>query len=121
MRLIAEKYGFPLNAIIPINPHISHKDLQIPGTIVHLPEQPAFTSESVPLPFCAPAIPAKTMDQWLPLTPLAEMEQTEYDVLIIGTGAGGSAALWRLCEKLGTTNKRIGVLNVETCFFHHMP
>lgn len=110
LRLIAEKYGFPLNAIIPINPHISHKDLQIPGTIVHLPEQPAFTSESVPLPFCAPAIPAKTMDQWLPLAPLAEMEQTEYDVLIIGTGAGGSAALWRLCEKLGTTNKRIGVI-----------
>ena len=38
------------------------------------------------------------------------MEQTDYDVLIIGTGAGGSAVLWRLCEQLGATGKRIGIV-----------
>nr|WP_181873323.1 GMC oxidoreductase [Paenibacillus prosopidis] len=38
------------------------------------------------------------------------MEQVEYDVLIVGTGAGGGAALWRLSEQWEGTGKRIGVV-----------
>ncbi len=47
---------------------------------------------------------------WIPLTPLEQMSKNEYDVLIIGTGAGGGAITWRLCEQWGKTGKRIGVI-----------
>ncbi len=39
------------------------------------------------------------------------MENVEYDVLIVGTGAGGGAALWRLCEHWKAQNKRIGIID----------
>ncbi|HTG71440.1 MAG TPA: hypothetical protein VL921_19435 [Candidatus Udaeobacter sp.] len=38
------------------------------------------------------------------------MAQTDYDVLIIGSGAGGGAALWRLCEQWGDNGKKIGMV-----------
>lgn len=38
------------------------------------------------------------------------MANTEYDVLIIGTGAGGGAATWRLCEQWGKNEKKVGVV-----------
>jgi choline dehydrogenase-like flavoprotein len=38
------------------------------------------------------------------------MEKTEYDVIIIGSGAGGGAVLWRLCEQWQNQGKRIAVL-----------
>ncbi|MBW5446072.1 GMC family oxidoreductase [Cohnella sp. CFH 77786] len=38
------------------------------------------------------------------------MEKTDYDVLIVGTGAGGSAVLWRLCERLRESGIRIGIV-----------
>jgi choline dehydrogenase-like flavoprotein len=38
------------------------------------------------------------------------MANTEYDVLIIGTGAGGGAVTWRLCEQWGRNEKKIGVV-----------
>lgn len=47
---------------------------------------------------------------WLPTTSLEEMSKTRYDVLIVGTGAGGGAVLWRLCEHWKNTGKRIGVI-----------
>lgn len=50
------------------------------------------------------------MNEWIPLTPIAEMAQTDYDVIIVGSGAGGGAALWRLCEKWGRNGKRIGLV-----------
>ncbi|AFC28089.1 glucose-methanol-choline oxidoreductase [Paenibacillus mucilaginosus 3016] len=46
---------------------------------------------------------------WLPLASLDEMEHREYDVLIVGSGAGGGAALWRMCQRWGA-DKRIGVI-----------
>lgn len=51
-----------------------------------------------------------TMDDWIPLTPIENMAQTDYDVLIVGSGAGGGAALWRLCQQLGNDGKRIGMI-----------
>lgn len=54
--------------------------------------------------------PERTDPQWLPLAPLEQMAQTDYDVLIVGTGAGGGAVLWRLCEGLKDSGKRIGII-----------
>ena len=41
-----------------------------------------------------PSQPAKV--PWIPLTPIEKMAQTNYDVLIVGSGAGGGAALWQI-------------------------
>lgn len=49
-------------------------------------------------------------DYWIPITPIDKMSQTDYDVLIVGSGAGGGAALWRLCEQWQKNGKRIGVV-----------
>lgn len=38
------------------------------------------------------------------------LAQTDYDVLIVGSGAGGGAALWRLCEHWGDNGKKIGMV-----------
>ena len=53
---------------------------------------------------------ASSLDQWIPLTSIEQMAKTDYDVLIIGSGAGGGAALWRLCEQWGQNGKRIGMI-----------
>ncbi|MCA0756466.1 GMC family oxidoreductase [Paenibacillus sp. N4] len=55
-------------------------------------------------------------DVWFPFTDPGEMEQTDYDVLIVGTGAGGGAVLWRLCERWGLNAKRIGVVEAGPPF-----
>ena len=57
-----------------------------------------------------PGRPAETLNNWIPLTPLSEMAQQEYDVLIIGTGAGGGSVLWRFCEQWKKQKKRIGII-----------
>ncbi|MDQ8736398.1 GMC family oxidoreductase [Paenibacillus sp. LHD-38] len=49
-------------------------------------------------------------NEWIPLTPLEQMEQTEYDVLIVGSGAGGGAVLSRLCRSWGLNGKKIGMV-----------
>ena len=37
-------------------------------------------------------------NNWIPTTTVEEMAQQEYDVLIVGSGPGGGAILFRLCE-----------------------
>lgn len=54
-----------------------------------------------------PGIPHK---EWMPLTPIEKMAQTEYDALIVGSGAGGGAALWRLCEQWARSGRKIGMI-----------
>lgn len=46
----------------------------------------------------------------MPVISLEKMEEREYDALIIGTGAGGGAAIWRLCKQWENNGKRIGVI-----------
>jgi choline dehydrogenase-like flavoprotein len=110
LRLIAQHYNVSLQAIISKNPHITNVESNLNGgTIVNIPGQTGQDSDPA-ISYCPPVFPVGRLNHWVPLTPLPQMEQTDYDVLIIGTGAGGSAALWRLCEQLGKSGKRIGVV-----------
>ncbi|MDQ8737117.1 GMC oxidoreductase [Paenibacillus sp. LHD-38] len=65
--------------------------------------------ESFP-PCPPPVVTGPFMDQFIPLTSLEQMSSTEYDVLVVGTGGGGGAAIWRLCQQLKGTGKKIGVV-----------
>ncbi|MGM0882064.1 MAG: GMC oxidoreductase [Bacillota bacterium] len=107
LKKIALIYEASLNDCLSINPHITNPDQEIHGMVVNIPGQ---VSSQLPVPACPLAEPAKLIDQWVPLTPLSKMEQTEYDVLIIGSGTGGGAALWRLCEQAGKNRIKIGII-----------
>jgi gluconate 5-dehydrogenase len=54
--------------------------------------------------------PGPLQKEWMPLTPLEKMAETEYDALIVGSGAGGSAVLWRLCEQWANSGRKIGMI-----------
>ena len=62
------------------------------------------------IPTTCSVAPSETLNNWIPLTPLSQMAEQEYDVLIIGTGAGGGFVLWRLCEQWKREKKRIGII-----------
>lgn len=126
LRIIASKTGFSLEQLILLNPHIGHPDQDITGKLVYLQritesskrinwfpslnsQQPNCSEPNSPLPTC-PVIPTEPLNNWIPLTPLEQMAEQEYDVLIVGTGAGGGAVLWRLCEKWKNEGKRIGII-----------
>jgi len=85
----------------PFAPHQSIAE----GQIVVIPET-SFDD------YCSDTLlpPAYTFSEWVPLTPLSRMEQTEYDILIVGAGAGGCALLRRLCERMGSRKLKIGVV-----------
>jgi choline dehydrogenase-like flavoprotein len=53
----------------------------------------------------------------LPLRSLSDMQRIVYDALIIGTGAGGGAALLRLCENWKGLAKKIGILEAGELIF----
>ncbi len=57
-----------------------------------------------------PVCPIPSSEIIYPWTPLEAMEKTDYDVIIVGTGAGGGSVLWRLAEQWGKNGKRIGVI-----------
>lgn len=62
------------------------------------------------IPVC-PTGPVPELNNWIPLAPLEQMASEEYDVLIVGSGAGGGAVLWRLCEQWKIQRKRIGIID----------
>ena len=113
LSIIADEHHIPVVDLLAFNPHIQSSDQPIAGHTVYLHAPAARTvpeTEQGSLPAC-PADMVEPLYHWLPLTPLAEMENTEYDVLIVGTGAGGGTALWRLCEHWKAQNKRIGIID----------
>lgn len=58
-------------------------------------------------------------NNWIPTKSLEQMANTNYDVLIVGSGAGGGATLYRLCEMWKNQGaKRIGILEKGTKLFH---
>ncbi|KRE64486.1 GMC oxidoreductase [Paenibacillus sp. Soil750] len=113
---IAIKNRLPVEELVLLNPHIVHPDLDITGKSVYLPSETEMSNEihsradsKGSIPTCAVA-PPEMLNNWIPLTPLSQMAEQEYDVLIIGTGAGGGSVLWRLCEQWKKEKKRIGII-----------
>jgi choline dehydrogenase-like flavoprotein len=112
LREIARRRLIELDRLVSINPHIAGPDVNIRGQIVNLPSDEFSSSDMrVVAPFC-PALPqSQFIRTWIPVTGAQQMAASgEYDAIVIGTGAGGGAALWRLCEQWGNNGKRIGVV-----------
>lgn len=117
LRSIAMKNHISVERLAELNPHINHLDQRIEGNQVVLPFQGAtggpsipLTAPAAPLQYC-PTGPPPTQNNWIPVTSLEQMSQEEYDVLIIGSGAGGGSVLWRLCEQWRRQRKRIGIID----------
>lgn len=109
LRLIARKNRSSLQKLLSLNPHIPHPDLKISGLTVRMPLLSQAAGQQPP----SPATSFNTtidQDQWIPLATLEQMAQTDYDVLVVGTGIGGGAALWRLADRLQNGGRRIGVI-----------
>ena len=119
LRSIAINNRVSTQDLVSLNPHIEHPDQVIAGKQVVLPftaesDRPfnpfnPFMKSNNSIPFC-PIGPNPILNNWIPLTPLEQMSSTEYDVLIVGSGAGGGAVLWRLCEQWKSQGKRIGII-----------
>lgn len=108
---ISRKFQVELLQMMSINPHIASPDTIITGERVNLPSltMPA-TENRIFGEFCPPVPESEFLREWIPLTSAEQMAQTDYDVLIVGTGAGGGAALWRLAEQWGNNGKKIGIV-----------
>ncbi|KQN99915.1 LysM peptidoglycan-binding domain-containing protein [Paenibacillus sp. Leaf72] len=115
LRTIAYKNDVQTENLISLNSHIANPDQNITGKPVYLPYSPATKTPKYHSPSCPPPLtPPIYLNHWLPLTSLEQMADIEYDVLIVGTGAGGGTVIWRLCEQRQKSNKRIGVIEAET-------
>ncbi|MBD2870274.1 GMC oxidoreductase [Paenibacillus arenilitoris] len=106
---IANRYGIEERLLLEANPHIRGSRAITAGTPVQIPELPSAAAAGT-LFTCPPAEPFPYLNSWVPLTPIGQMQEAEYDVLIIGTGMGGGAALWRLCQQWADCGKKIGVI-----------
>lgn len=101
LKSIAQKKGIEPAKLLALNPSISSPNLSLAGTAVRLPDPVAPVGVHASQPSC---------DQFIPQVSLEQMAQTTYDVLVIGTGAGGGAAVWRLCSQLKDSGKKVGVV-----------
>lgn len=116
LRTIAGRNDVSVEELLALNPDIAYPDAEIAGRAVYLPDGTGMAARSEAsyamtggLPTCKVA-PTKLLNHWIPLTPLERMAEQEYDVLIIGTGAGGGTVLWRLCQQWRRERKRIGII-----------
>ncbi|MUT68606.1 GMC family oxidoreductase [Paenibacillus sp. NEAU-GSW1] len=108
---LSRRFQIELDLLMTANPHIANPYMNIAGRNVNLDTQsPPAKDYRVVAPFCPPVPESDFLPSWIPLTDAEKMAETEYDVLIVGTGAGGGAALWRLCEQWAGSGKRIGVV-----------
>lgn len=111
LRTIAHLNRVRIEDLISLNRHIMNPDLNIAGKPVYFPAAFRGQEQITGTPPLCPPQTSGPMKQWIPLTPLEQMESNEYDVLIIGTGAGGGAVLWRLCEHWMNSDKRIAIID----------
>ncbi|KRF28131.1 glucose-methanol-choline oxidoreductase [Paenibacillus sp. Soil787] len=108
---ISHKYQIGLLHMMSANPQIDHPDKIIAGERVNLPSPTMAEAENrIFGEFCPPVPEPDFLRDWIPHISAEQMAETEYDVLIVGTGAGGGAALWRLAEQWGNNGKRIGII-----------
>lgn len=118
---IAVQKEVTLEELISLNPHLASLGVNISNRLIKLPPLSERAENRQPAEFAPP--PTDFRREWIPLTPLEKMEQTDYDVLIVGSGAGGGALLWRLCQQWGANGKKIGVVEagdllLQTHFFN---
>lgn len=107
---IASKIRISVEKLLELNPEVIDPDLVIGGHCVRIPLPAADVSAALDLPDCSSSEPVSYMDNWIPHIPVEKMAEKEYDVLIVGSGAGGGAVLWRLCEQWGFSGKRVGIV-----------
>jgi choline dehydrogenase-like flavoprotein len=107
--IIAKHYHLSIERLHMANPQLPVRQANLSGRIIRIPSMDTPVFEQSPFS-CPPSEPKPYLDHWIPLTPLAKMAETEYDILIIGSGIGGGAALWRLCEHWMHAGKRIGIV-----------
>jgi hypothetical protein len=123
LRKLADLHNIDLIKLRSHNPHLTHPDADISGQKVKIPSPPRQITviksrqitnddETIVPTYeeCPPDPVIDFLDSWFPLTSLDDMEKNHYDVIIVGSGAGGGAVLWRLCEKWQNEGKRIAVL-----------
>lgn len=111
LSVIARKRAVNIQRLMELNPAIKDPFLRIAGLQVRLPSPDEWPKPVPALPACTfQLINPNARESWIPLTSLEEMEKTDYDVLIVGTGAGGGAVLKRLMQQLPGGNRRIGVI-----------
>ncbi|MGM0874751.1 MAG: GMC oxidoreductase [Bacillota bacterium] len=121
MRKLAHNHNIELNKLKDHNSHLSLPDEEISGHKVKIPSPPRLvtikrerqiTNDDYTPSYenCPPDPTVDYLEDWFPLTSLENMEKTDYDVIIVGSGAGGGAVLWRLCEQWQNQGKRIAVL-----------
>ncbi|MDQ8739463.1 GMC family oxidoreductase [Paenibacillus sp. LHD-38] len=60
--------------------------------------------------FCPPNLPDYYLNTWIPLVTLDQMQNKEYDALVVGSGAGGGAVLYRLCQQWRNKGMKIGMI-----------
>ncbi|MBW5446417.1 GMC family oxidoreductase [Cohnella sp. CFH 77786] len=109
LRVIACQKLISIDDLLTLNPSIKSPDQNIAGQPVNLPFS---TEENIRHADIPPTchIPTEYISNWIPLTSLESMAENEYDVLIVGSGAGGGTMLWRLCEHWRENGKRIGMI-----------
>lgn len=109
LRIIADTKRVSIDDLITLNPSIESPDQNIAGKLVNLPLFTESDMRQIAIPpICH--IPPEYIENWIPTTSLETMAENEYDVLIVGTGAGGGTMLWRLCEQWRNNGKRIGII-----------
>lgn len=106
---ISKHYRLDTELLHAANPELPVHNTNLSGSVIRIPVVDSPLAPST-LFSCPPVDPMPFLDQWIPLTSLADMAETEYDVLIIGSGMGGGAALWRMCEQWMHAGKRIAVV-----------
>ncbi|AJY75895.1 GMC oxidoreductase [Paenibacillus beijingensis] len=107
---IANRYNVEVDQLILLNPHLRDPDIKLGGCLLSIPPSTERKFDLSGIPVCPPRKIEYPMKQFIALTSLEQMAETDYDVIIVGTGAGGGAALWRLCERWRQTGKKVGVV-----------
>lgn len=108
LRTIAAKYKVDLAAITILNPLVTDADYHLSGALVNIPDEPDPAQIAKQYPLTPPR--EEYSEHWIPVTPVEQMAQTDYDVLIIGSGAGGGAVAWRLSEQWKGNGNKIGIV-----------